>query len=93
MLQEKKMTDIRVYDSSSVADCTIICHGRSRKNISFVAEYISATMKNSLNHDILIDGNGTSDWVAVDVGDIMLHIFSEDFNNNEILTQLTNKAT
>ncbi len=92
MLQEKKMSDIKVYESSSsISDCIITCHGRSKKNISFVAEYISATMKNKLNYDILIDGIRTSDWVAIDIGDIMLHLFSEDFDNQELLDELIKK--
>ena len=77
-LLEKKAEDIVTIDLSNktqLAKYMIFASGRSVKNIAAIAEYLSFELKYKTNIAIGIEGMGKSEWVLVDAGDIVVHIF------------------
>jgi ribosome-associated protein len=80
-LEDKKAEDIMVTYCSSktdLAEIMIFATGRSVKNISAIADYISLELKYKKNICVNIEGLNISEWVLVDVGDIIVHIMNPD---------------
>lgn len=79
-LDDKKASDITVIplkDKSSLADFLIIATGTSQKHIQALAGYLEMFIKEKKLGPFRSDGDGASEWVVVDVGDILVHLFTE----------------
>lgn len=90
-LKEKNAENIVVIDlenKTSFAQCMIFATGRSTKNISAIADYISFELKHHSSFKTTIEGSGTSDWVLLDAGDIILHLFHAEARERYKLEEL-----
>ncbi|NRB10957.1 MAG: ribosome silencing factor [Rickettsiaceae bacterium] len=90
-LHEKKADNIETLELSDnipLAKYMIFASGRSRKNISAVAEYIMLELKDK--HKLLVnaEGRGHSDWVLIDAGDIIIHLFQPEAREEYKLKEL-----
>ena len=78
-LSDKNAKNIIVLDIrkvSQLADFIIIASGTSDRQVSAIADNILTSVKRK---PIAIDGINTSRWVAMDYGDIIIHIFLESY--------------
>ncbi len=76
-LEEKKAEGITTIDLGEKASLTrymIFASGRSTKNIGAIAEFVSRELKH-LGIPSSIEGLGKSEWVLLDVGDVIVHVF------------------
>lgn len=76
-LDDNKAEHVTIIDlrgKTSVADTMIIASGRSPRHVSALADHVVDMLK---EHGIraTTEGQGTSDWVLVDAGDILVHLF------------------
>lgn len=81
ILQEKNATNInyiKLDDSIALADYMIFATGRSVKNIGAIAQAISHELKHQYNFPTNIEGLRESDWIVLDAGDVVLHLFNEE---------------
>ncbi len=60
---------------SSLADALVIASGRSQRHVSAIAEHLARKLKEAGYGTRPVDGASQSDWVLVDAGDIIVHIF------------------
>lgn len=77
-LEAEKAEDIVTIDlesKSSMADYMVVCSGRSARQVGSLAEKLSASLK--IEHEIFsrIEGKSAGDWVLLDAGDVIVHIF------------------
>ena len=80
-LNDGKATNIDVYDikkMTSMSDYMLIASGRSRRQVSALAEYLIQTVKKYEVHAIGVEGKTEGEWVLVDWGDIIIHIMHPD---------------
>lgn len=78
ILEDKKAENIIELDlgeKSSLTRYMIIASGRSVKNTTAIAEFLSYELKNKTNINILLDGLNTGQWVVVDAGEVIVHLF------------------
>ncbi len=66
---------IDIKGKSSVADMMIVTCGRSNRHVSALAGYVVAAMKENDHAPLGVEGQIGNDWVLVDGGDIIIHIF------------------
>lgn len=59
----------------SIADYMIFASGRSVKNIKAIAEFIAYELKHELKWSSSVEGLQGSDWILVDAGDVIVHLF------------------
>lgn len=81
ILDDKKAENIVVMDledKTSLAKYMIFATGRSTKNTSAIADYLSQEIKENTDFNIIMEGMGVGAWVALDVGDIIVHLFHEE---------------
>ena len=53
----------------------VICSGRSTRQVSSIAEKITDSIKKDFRIVSKIEGKTQGDWVLIDSGDIIIHVF------------------
>jgi ribosome-associated protein len=77
-LDEHKAEDIVTIDlagKSSLADLMIIASGRSDRHVGAIADHVFKELKELGLKHLHIEGVPHCDWVLVDAGDVIVHIF------------------
>ncbi len=77
-LDEDKAEDvvqIPLRGKSSVADHMVVCSGRSTRQVTALAEKLSERLKDTLGRAARSEGKAQGDWVLLDAGDVIVHIF------------------
>jgi len=77
-LDDAKAEDIVVIDirgKSSIADYMVVASGRSHRHVGAVADQISKALHENGFKKGRIEGLPHCDWVLVDAGDVIIHIF------------------
>jgi ribosome-associated protein len=78
--EEKQARDIRVLDLreiTSFADTFVICSGANTRQIQAIADEIHLRLKRLGELPTSIEGYENAEWVLMDYGDYLVHIFSE----------------
>jgi ribosome-associated protein len=78
---EKKAYDLTLIDigpSSSIADYFLICTGRSDTQVQAIAQSIEENLAAIGIRPRSIEGLGRSQWVLMDYGDVVVHVFQEE---------------
>lgn len=66
---------IDIKGKSSVADMMIVTCGRSNRHVGALADYVIKALKENGHIPLGIEGQTGNDWVLVDIGDVIVHIF------------------
>lgn len=77
-LDDDRAEDIVQIDlrgKSSVADWMVVCSGRSTRQVGSIAEKMSEKLKDVLGRAARTEGKAQGDWVLLDAGDVIVHIF------------------
>lgn len=80
-LEEKKGEDVRVIqitEIASFADYFIIADGNNPSQISALVENVEEQMEKEGFEPKRIEGVRNSNWVLMDYGDIIVHVFSKE---------------
>jgi len=76
-LNDGKATDVDLYDVkklTSMSDYILIASGRSRRQVSALADKLIQTVKENKFETLGVEGKNEGEWVLVDLGDIIVHI-------------------
>ncbi len=77
-LDEAKAEEIILIDlagKSSIGDFMIIASGRSDRHVGAIGDQLQRKLKESGVGRVRMEGIETCDWVLIDTGDIIVHIF------------------
>jgi ribosome-associated protein len=77
-LTEDKAEDVLVIDlkgKSSIADAMIIASGRSARHVSALADHVLRKIKEQGGGRAKVEGLTQGDWVLIDTGDVIVHLF------------------
>ncbi len=77
-LEDNKAEDvvaISLAGKSAIADYMVIATGRSQRHVAAVAENLMRRLKEEGYGNAVVEGLPTADWVLLDSGDIIVHIF------------------
>lgn len=80
-LEDKKAEDIRVIDISEItvlADYFIIASGTNRSQIQALCDNVETVLGRNGVHVKQIEGYDSANWVLMDFGDIIIHIFDKE---------------
>lgn len=69
------ITTIDLSDQTAIADYMIIASGTSSRHVSALAEKLKRRLEIEGMKGLRIEGMPQSDWVAIDAGDVIVHIF------------------
>jgi ribosome-associated protein len=80
VLDDKKAQKIIVIDvrgRTSVTDYMVVASGTSNRHIASMSHYVAEAVKEQGFKPLSIEGDQGSDWVLVDLGDVILHVMTE----------------
>ncbi len=66
-----------VRDLTSYTDVFIICSGKSNRQVGAIAEYIKTDLKEQKIKPVSIEGTKEGQWVLMDYGHVIIHVFHE----------------
>ena len=66
---------IPLAGKSSIADHMVIASGRSTRQVASMASKLAEKIKAELGRTTRIEGLPTADWVLIDAGDVIVHLF------------------
>ena len=77
-LSDDKAEDVVQIDlrgKTAIGDYMVICSGRSSRQVSAIAEKLAQTVKDEYGRSAKVEGKDTGDWVLIDTGDVIVHVF------------------
>jgi ribosome-associated protein len=77
-LDDDKADDIVQIDlrgRSDVADYMVICSGRSSRQVAAISEKLADRLKQDMRISVRMEGKEAGDWVLIDAGDVIVHVF------------------
>jgi ribosome-associated protein len=77
-LDDDKAQDIVTIElagRSSLCDAVIVATGTSSRHVASTAEHLARRLKEAGYGAPKVEGLGTGDWVLVDAGDVIVHLF------------------
>ena len=77
-LDEDKAEDIVQSDlrgKTAIGDYMVICSGRSTRQVSSIAEKLAQHVKDEFDRVPKTEGKDVGDWVLIDTGDVIVHVF------------------
>ncbi|MFN3701317.1 MAG: ribosome silencing factor [Alphaproteobacteria bacterium] len=69
------IVSISLNEQSGIADYMIVASGTSSRHVSALAEKLKDKLSQYGVKNVKIEGLGQADWVAIDAGDVIVHIF------------------
>ena len=93
LLEDKKAIDIETLDISNqttLADYFIIVSGTSNTHIKALADNVEENLKKEKIYPNKIEGYNTN-WILIDYGDIVVHIFTQEERQNYNIEELYKK--
>ena len=73
--QAQELVSIPLEGKSSVADHMVIASGRSTRQVASMAQKLAERIKQGGFGHVRIEGLPAADWVLVDAGDVVVHLF------------------
>ena len=80
-LEDKKASDIKIIDIveiSTLADYFIIASGTNRNQVQAMADNTEEILGKAGYEPKQIEGYQSANWILMDYGDIVIHIFDEE---------------
>ena len=77
-LSDAKAEDVMSIDlkgKTSIGDYMVIATGRSQRHVGAIAEQLLETLKEHGHKNLRVEGMPQCDWVLVDSGDVIVHLF------------------
>ena len=77
-LDEDKAEDVVLIDltgKSPLADSIVVASGRSQRHVAAMADRLLRTLKENGYGKAAVEGLPHADWVLIDVGDVIVHLF------------------
>ncbi|MDV7144630.1 ribosome silencing factor [Tropicimonas sp. TH_r6] len=77
-LDEDKAEDVVTIDlrgKSEMADHMVVCSGRSSRQVASISEKLVERVKADFGISSKIEGKDAGDWVLIDSGDVIVHVF------------------
>ena len=77
-LVDSKAEDIVPIDitgKSSIADWMVVASGRSQRHVGAIADRLVRELKEAGGSGIRVSGERQCDWVLIDAGDVIVHVF------------------
>ena len=77
-LDDMKAEDVVAIDlvgKTSIADTMLIATGRSQRHVGSIAEKVVQALKEGGHGRVRVEGMPACDWVLIDAGDVIVHVF------------------
>ncbi|MGJ3264157.1 MAG: ribosome silencing factor [Salinarimonas sp.] len=74
-MKAEEVVEIDLVGKTSVADTMLVATGRSDRHVNAIADRIIQTLKDNGHGTPRVEGMPACDWVLIDAGDVIVHVF------------------
>ena len=76
--QAQETISIPLEGKSSIADYMVIASGRSSRQVAAIAQHLAERIKKETGRSARVEGLPVADWVLIDAGDVIVHLFKPE---------------
>jgi len=80
VLDDRKALDVESYPAAEMSnglfDWLVVCTGTSQRHIKGIASEVSREVKRSRRKVVGSEGTRDSEWVLLDLGEVVLHVMT-----------------
>jgi ribosome-associated protein len=73
-----QIVGLEVADLTSYTDSILICSGASDRQVAAIADSVQRQLKGVGKRPLHVEGERRSDWVLLDYGEFVIHVFTEE---------------
>ncbi len=77
-LKGQDIVALDVQGKSSITDCMIICTGTSTRHVMSIASHVVQESRAAGMELYCMKGQEASDWIVVDLGEVIVHVMQEE---------------
>jgi len=66
---------IDIQEKSALGDYMVVASGRSQRHVSAMTDHLLRALKDAGYGSAKVEGMPSADWVLVDMGDVIVHLF------------------
>ena len=74
-MKAEDVVEIDLTGKTSIADAMIVASGRSHRHVGAIAERVLEAVKQNGFGPARVEGLPACDWVLIDAGDVVVHVF------------------
>ena len=71
----EEVVQIDLRGKTEIGDYMVICSGRSTRQVTAIAEKLAQKVKDATGRTSKMEGKDIGDWVLIDTGDVVVHVF------------------
>jgi ribosome-associated protein len=73
--QAVEVVSIPLAGKSSIADYMVVASGKSTRQVASMAQKLAEKIKGEFRRTARVEGLPNADWVLIDAGDVIVHLF------------------
>lgn len=87
-MKGRDITTINISEKSNFADFMIVASGNSNRHVKSIAQSVTLECRAAGTEPLGVEGNDVGEWSLVDLGDIVVHIMTDEMRDRYQLEQL-----
>lgn len=84
----EQIVKIDLAGKSSIADFMVIASGSNARQLAAMADHLVEKLKARGRKNVPVEGKSQGDWVLVDAGDVIVHLFRPDTRQHYALEKM-----
>ena len=74
-MKTEDTVSIDLTGKSSIGDFMVVTSGRSQRHVASIADHVIKDLEQSGAARVRVEGMSQGDWVLIDAGDVIVHVF------------------
>jgi ribosome-associated protein len=74
-MKAEDTVSIDLTGKSSIGDFMVVTSGRSQRHVASIADHVIKDLEQSGAARVRVEGMSQGDWVLIDAGDVIVHVF------------------
>ena len=87
-----RLTAIDVDGLTSATDAFLICSASNERQVGAIVDAVQSRLRSQGKRPLHVEGETRSDWVLMDYGDVVVHVFTEERRDYYALDSLWGDA-
>ena len=87
-IKGRDIITLDLTDKANFADYMVVCSGSSNRHVKSIAQSVAAECRAIGVNPLGVEGNDVGEWSLVDVGDVVVHVMTDEIRDRYQLEQL-----
>jgi len=87
-MKGRDITTLNITEKSDFADAMIVASGNSSRHVKSIAQSLITDCRAQGIEPLGVEGNDVGEWALVDLGDVIVHVMTDDTRDKYQLEQL-----